>query len=102
MNPEQTLLEKRAVDELERELQTGELYLFTPIGDNDRESQKMWAIFAESAACGVWLETATTDFKNFRHWSCLPEGWCCCRRATRDELRDYAYSLAIFELTHER
>ena len=102
MNPEQTLLEKRAVDELERELQTGELYLFTPIGDNDRESQKMWAIFAEYVDGGVWLETATNDFKHFRHWSCLPEGWRCYRRATRDELRDYAYSLAIFELTQER
>ena len=102
MNPEQTLLEKRAVDELEQELQTGELYLFTPIGDNDRESQKMWAIFAEYADGGVWLETATNDFKHFSHWSRLPEGWRCYRRATRDELRDYAYSLAIFELTHER
>ena len=102
MNPEQTLLEKRAVDELEQELQTGELYLFTPIGDNDRESQKMWAIFAEYADGGVWLETATNDFKHFSHWSCLPEGWRCYRRATRDELRDYAYSLAIFELTQER
>ncbi|MBQ1205263.1 MAG: hypothetical protein IIX66_05165 [Alistipes sp.] len=102
MNPEQTLLEKRVVDELEQELQTGELYLFTPIGDNDRESQKMWAIFAEYVDGGVWLETATNDFKHFRHWSCLPEGWRCYRRATRDELRDYAYSLAIFELTQER
>ena len=102
MNPEQTLLEKRAVDELEQELQTGELYLFTPIGDNDRESQNMWAIFAEYADGGVWLETATNDFKHFSHWSRLPEGWRCYRRATRDELRDYAYALAIFELTQER
>ena len=102
MNPEQTLLEKRAVDELEQELQTGELYLFTPIGDNDRESQKMWAIFAESTAGGVWLETATNDFKHFSHWSRLPEGWRCGRLATRDELRDYAFALAIFELTQAR
>ena len=102
MNPEQTLLEKRAVDELEQELQTGELYLFTPTTDSDRESLMMWAIFAEYADEGVWLETATNDFKHFSHWSCLPEGWRCYRRATRDELRDYAYSLAIFELTQER
>lgn len=102
MNPEQTLLEKRVVDELGQELQTGELYLFTPTTDNDRGSLNLWAIFAEYVDGGVWLETATNDFKHFSHWSRLPEGWRCCRRATRDELRDYAYDLAIYEMTMER
>ncbi len=77
--------------------QVGELYLFAHHAEPNRQ---LWAVFSEWEQGCVVAESATEDFRSFNHWVRLAPVWCYRRMATRAELRDYSYALAVYELSH--
>ncbi len=71
----------------------GDLYLF-----HSRNPHCPPATFHNKTTNGViYLEHSTLDLLHFRLWHKLPKRYRYYRLATRDELRDYMYSLAIWE-----
>lgn len=75
----------------------GELYLFHP---TDRKCPTMTILFGifDKIADGIlYLESSSCDLIHFRLWHRLPDDYCCCRLASRRELRDYIFNLASFE-----
>ena len=87
----------RPVGDEAKEWQAGELYLFAHHTEPHRQ---LWAILADVERDGVVAESATEDFRSFDRWVRLAPVWHYRRMATRDELRDYSYALAVYELSH--
>lgn len=89
----------RPVGDEAKEWQAGELYLFTAsqVGEPERT---LWAVVAAEECDGIVVESATEDFSHFSRWVRLSPVWQCRRLATREELRDYAYALALYEVQH--
>ena len=82
-------------------LLTGELYLFHPADHTCPAIGSLFGIFDKSDSSIIYLESSSWDFIHFRLWHRLPDDYCCCRRASRRELRDYIFNLASFE-RHEK
>lgn len=78
-------------------LLTGELYLFHPIDRNCPAVTSLFGIFDKIADDILYLESSSSDFIHFRLWHRLSDDYCCCRRASRRELRDYIFNLACCE-----
>ena len=72
----------------------GDVYLFH---DTDPECQSrtaLWGIVDKRSAEGrIHMEVFTPNLKNYRFWTLLPEKYRFCRLATREELRDFSFSL---------
>lgn len=81
-------------------LLTGELYLFHPTDCACPATGSLFGIFDKSDSGILYLESSSSDFIHFRLWHRLSDDYCCCRRASRRELRDYIFNLASYE-SHE-
>lgn len=78
-------------------LLTGELYLFHPTDRACPATGSLLGIFDKIADGTLYLESSSWDFIHFRFWHRLSDDYCCCRRASRRELRDYIFNLASCE-----
>lgn len=78
-------------------LLSGELYLFHPADHAYPAISSLFGIFDKSDSSILYLESSSSDFIHFRLWHRLPDDYCCCRRASRSELRDYIFNLASYE-----
>lgn len=97
MNPEEVKVISRPDVGEKVTWQVGELYLFAHHTEPHRQ---LWAILADVERDGVVAESATEDFRSFDRWVRLAPVWRYRRMATRDELRDYSYALALYEMQH--
>ena len=79
------------------ELFSGELYLFHRIDRSCSSTGSLFGIFDKIADGIIYLESSSSDLIHFHLWHCLPDDYCCCRRASRRELRDYIFNLAYYE-----
>ena len=71
----------------------GDLYLFHPTKKYCPSRSSLWGIYDKTEDGIIYLESSTLDHIHFRVWHRLPDGYRYCRRATRQELRDYMYNL---------
>ena len=78
-------------------LLSGELYLFHPTDRNCPAVTSLFGIFDKLADGILYLESSSSDLIHFRLWHRLSGDYCCCRRASRSELRDYIFNLACYE-----
>lgn len=76
----------------------GELYLFHPSNPHCPSQGSLWAVLAGEGEHGLLLESSSLDLQCFERWHMLPDLYRYARRATRDELRDYVYNLARYDL----
>ena len=81
----------------DQNLLSGELYLFYPTSQSCPATGSVLGIFDKVADGILYLESSSSDFNHFRFWHRLPDDYCCCRRASRWELRDYIFNLACSE-----
>ncbi|MBP3356613.1 MAG: hypothetical protein J6K95_05585 [Rikenellaceae bacterium] len=77
----------------------GELYLFHPSDPACPDASSLWGMFGTRDLRGTLrLESASADLFRFRFGVELaPREYPFCRLASRDELRDYCYNLAVYE-----
>lgn len=74
----------------------GELYLFHPSDPACRPETSLWGVFDRRAGMNaVWLEVSSCDLIHFRLGGTLPVRFRFCRRASRFELRDFAFLLGV-------
>lgn len=81
----------------ETAFQTGELYLFHTSNPHCPPTESLWGIYHETTPNGLFLESYTADHRTFLLWQPLPRTYRFARRASRQELRDYTYNLALWE-----
>lgn len=80
-------------------LKPGELYLFIRSNESDAPKDVLWGVFARKENRGeLLLESASFDLRHFACWQPKPARFDCFRTATRSELRDFFYNLALREL----
>lgn len=79
-------------------LVSGELYLFSAIGEQLRKQNKLLGVLSDVVDDTIYLESSTHDYCNYSLWHPLPIEYCRFRIATRSELRDYMYGLGRWEL----
>lgn len=75
-------------------LECGELYIFTT-RPNDKD-RCIWGMFDCKEQNRIRLEVSSFDLKTFHHYESLPQRYRYCRRATRDELRDFFFNCGYF------
>lgn len=75
----------------------GELYLFSVLNEQSGKANNLLGIFSNMVDGTIYLESSTHDYCNFNLWHPLPTEYCNFRIATRTELRDYMYSLGVWE-----
>ena len=80
-----------------RILRFGELYLFHPSNLHCPAEDSLWGLYDKTEDGVIYLEHCTLDLRNFRLMYKLPIHYEFCRLATRDELRDYMYSLGYHD-----
>ena len=73
----------------------GDLYLFHFSNPHCPPATSLWGFYNRTTDGVIYLEHSTLDLRYFRLWHKLPKRYHYYRLATRDELRDYMYSLAI-------
>ena len=73
----------------------GDLNLFHAYNSHCPASSSLWGFFDKRINGVIYLEHSTLDLRHFRLLHKLPKQYHYYRLATRDELRDYMYSLAI-------
>ena len=76
---------------------SGELYLFHPTDRSCSARGSLFGIFDKIADDILYLESSSSDLIHFRLWHRLPSGYRYCRHASRTELRDYIFDLALYE-----
>lgn len=72
----------------------GDLYLFHSSHPCCPSETSLWG-FYDKTSNGIYLEHSTLDLRHFRLWHKLPKRYRYYRLATRNELRDYMYSLGV-------
>ncbi len=75
----------------------GDLYLFHSSNPHCPPATSLWGFHNKTTNGVIYLEHSTLDLRHFRLWHKLPKRYHYYRLATRDELRDYMYSLAIWD-----
>ena len=75
----------------------GEVYLFNETDSTCPCNGSIWGVFDKVAGTVVYLESSSKDLRQFRLWGSLPSEFKYARLATRSELRDYIYCLAVWE-----
>ena len=83
-------------------LQLGELYLFHPTKPLGPEGESLWGIVGEIEEQCIVLESCTINQRDFGFNQPLSPHFSYARRASRTELRDYAYNLALGDLNRQR
>lgn len=78
-------------------LTTGELYLFHADDARCPSESSLWGIFDKREDQQIRLESSSRDLCTFHLWQSLPPIYRFSRQATRSELRDYIYNLAVWE-----
>lgn len=78
-------------------LERGELYLFHDSDIACDPDSSLWGMFDRIESDKIFLESSTSDLRNFRRWHTLPESMRYCRLSTRNELRDYIANMIISE-----
>lgn len=78
-------------------LHANELYLFHPFDKRCPSHGSLWGIFDKHIGQEVFLESYTVDMIEYGRWYKLPDRYRHCRLASRAELKDYMYYLAIYE-----
>ncbi len=74
----------------------GEVYLFSKTDEACDPRTSLWGLFDRRLENGtVMLEAMTTNLSDFESWVALPPDFRYVRLSTRDELRDFAYSLNV-------
>lgn len=77
-------------------LRCGEVYLFSKTDERCDPETSLWGLFDKRLENGtVMLEAMTSDLREFESWVALPADFRYVRLSTRDELRDFAYSLNV-------
>lgn len=76
----------------------GELYLFHRTDPHCPPATSLWGVFDRDDDERLHLESSSSDLHSFRRWHTLPEAYRYRRLATREELRDYTWSLACADL----
>lgn len=76
-------------------LHIGELYLFYPSHTYCPPATSLWGFYDKTSNGIIYLEHSTIDLCHFRKWHKLSKRYQYYRLATRDELRDYMYSLGV-------
>ena len=76
---------------------SGELYLFHPTDRSCSARGSLFGIFDKIADDILYLESSSSDLIHFRLWHRLPSDYRYCRHASRTELRDYIFNLALYE-----
>lgn len=75
----------------------GELYLFHSSNRSCLGTGSLFGVFDKFADSNLYLESSSSDLIHFRLWHRLPDYYCCCRRASHREHRDYFFNLALCE-----
>ena len=75
----------------------GDLYLFHSSNPHCPPATSLWGFHNKTTNGVIYLEHSTLDLRHFRLWHNLSKRYHYYRLATRDELRDYMYSLAIWD-----
>lgn len=78
----------------EADFEIGELYLFHRTKAGCPSEESLWGVFDRIEAGHIRLESSSSDLRGFRLWHRLPADYRYARRASRAELRDYAFNLA--------
>lgn len=74
----------------------GDVYLFSRTDENCAPETSLWGMFDKRLDDGtVFLEAMMTNLRDFESWVALPPDFRYVRLSTRDELRDFAYSLNV-------
>lgn len=73
----------------------GEVYLFHPDNPACPDDSSLWGVFDKRRNDAIYLETSTTNLVDFDAWRPLPVAFRYVRLATRPEMRDYIYRLAL-------
>lgn len=82
------------------QFEAGELYLFHPTDATCPADSSLWGCVLERTRSQITLETSSdADLCDFVLNGLLPGDYRYCRLSTRDELRDYAFALALCERT---
>ena len=77
--------------------QVGELYLFHRSDAACPPESSLWGFYDKTEDGVISLEHSTTDLRHFKRWHELPDGYKFARLAERCELRDYMYSLGVWD-----
>ena len=83
-------------------LTAGELYLFHADDAQCPAESSLWGVFDKREAEQIVLESSSRDLRSFSLWQQLPTDYRYSRVATRSELRDYSYNLAVWECRGRR
>ncbi len=79
------------------DLEIGDIYLFRSESDFDAPQKELWILFQDWTPQGILCESSTSDFIHYgRRGLLLPE-YRYVRPATRDEVRDFSYGMALYE-----
>lgn len=90
--------QETAIDLKQFEFEAGEVYLFHPTDAACPAESSLWGIVAERSKSRIYLESScSADLHNFVLYGPLPCDYRYCRLATRAELHDYVYALALCE-----
>lgn len=74
----------------------GDVYLFSRTDERCDPDTSLWGMFDKRLENGtVFLEAMTMNLRDFESWVALPSDFKYVRLSTRDELRDFAYSLNV-------
>lgn len=72
----------------------GDVYLFHATDPECKSQTALWGIVDNRSVEGrIHLEVSSLDLKHYLYWTLLPEIYRFCRLSTREELRDFSFSL---------
>lgn len=81
----------------ESSFRMGDLYLFHASDPQCPPYTSLWGFYDKTSNGTIYLEHSTLDLRHFRLWHTLPKRYRYYRLATRNELRDYMYSLGVVD-----
>lgn len=76
----------------------GELYIFNKHNPECPAEGSLWGVVERCDKNSVHLENYSLDLRGYSHHQKLPEQYKYFRLSTRDELRDYIYNMATYEV----
>lgn len=75
----------------------GDVYLFHKTNPRCPAGSSLWGVFDKCENGAVYLESCSTDNKEYHNWCRLPEGYMYCRLSTRSEFRRYIFDQTWYE-----
>lgn len=75
----------------------GDLYLFHHSDPKCPAEESLWGMYDKQCGEVIHLESSSLDLHLFHLWHTLPPYYHYVRLATRAELRDYMFNLALSE-----